>query len=158
MAGAPDKIVDQAMRDIAAGARRDRHARLAPAGTPGALDPEIFNAVDDLLRRAVARDEHAVLLPELMDDDDGWRLETALRFSSHRPVVGPALVFAKRRFLLPLMRWLFDYSRENFRRQQRVNRILAAAIEELAAENARLKREMAELQDRRIAEGKSKDR
>lgn len=131
------------MTEIEADARRDRHARLAPAGAPGYTDPEIFAAVDDLLRRAVERDEHAILLPDLLDDYEEWRLQTGLRFSSHRPVIGSALVFVKRRLLLPVMRWLFDYSRENFRRQQRMNRILAAAIEELAVENAKLRREIA---------------
>ena len=54
------------------------------------------------------------------------------------------------RLLLPITRWLFDYSRENFRRQQRMNRILAAAIEEVAVENARLQREIAELKKRAV--------
>jgi DNA-binding transcriptional LysR family regulator len=139
--GSGGRLVEHVMKDIEADARRDRHARLAPAGT-GYTDPEIFAAVDDLLRRAVERDEHAILLPDLLDDYEEWRLQTGLRFSSHRPVVGTALVFVKRRLLLPVMRWLFDYSRENFRRQQRMNRIFAAAIEELAIENARLRREI----------------
>jgi hypothetical protein len=77
-----------------------------------------------------------------LDDEGEWRPEMALRFSSHRPVIGPALVFVKRRLLLPLTRWLFEYTRENFRRQQRVNRLLAACIEELALENARLRQEL----------------
>jgi hypothetical protein len=46
----------------------------------------------------------------------------------------------KRRLLLPLTRWLFEYSQENFRRQDRLNRVLFACIEELAIENARLRR------------------
>jgi hypothetical protein len=48
----------------------------------------------------------------------------------------------KRRFLLPISRWLFEYSRENFRRQQRMNRILLACIEQLAIENARLRQDL----------------
>jgi hypothetical protein len=51
-------------------------------------------------------------------------------------------VFVKRQLLLPLVRWLVDYNRDNFRRQQRVNRLLAACIEELALENARLRRDL----------------
>ncbi len=77
-----------------------------------------------MLRRAVERSERAVLLPELLPDDEEWRLDTTVRFSSHRPVIGPAIVFVKRRLLLPIMRWLVDYNRDNFRRQQRVNRLL----------------------------------
>ena len=34
--------------------------------------------------------------------------------------------------LLPLTRWLFEYSQDNFRRQHHLNRILFACIEELA--------------------------
>jgi hypothetical protein len=134
--------VERVMKQIEADARRDRHARLAKTGTPGYADPEIFAAVDDLLRRAVERDDRAVLLPDLLDDYQEWRLETSLRITSHRPLVGPAIVFLKRRLLLPMMRWLFEYSRENFRRQQRMNRIFAAAVEELAIENARLRQEL----------------
>ena len=62
--------------------------------------------------------------------------------STHRPVVGPVVLFAKRRVLLPMMRWLFEYSQENFRRQQRLNRIVFACLEELAIENARLRQRM----------------
>jgi hypothetical protein len=40
-----------------------------------------------------------------------------------------------------MMRWLFEYSQENFRRQQHLNQILFACIEELALENARLRRD-----------------
>ena len=61
--------------------------------------------------------------------------------SSHR-VLGPITLLVKRRLLLPLTRWLLEYARENFRRQQQVNRILFACIEELAAENARLRSEL----------------
>ena len=35
-----------------------------------------------------------------------------------------------------MTRWLYEYSLENFRRQQRLNLILFACIEELAIENA----------------------
>ena len=40
-----------------------------------------------------------------------------------------------------MTRWLFEYSQENFRRQQRINAVLFACIEDLAIENARLRRE-----------------
>ena len=43
-----------------------------------------------------------------------------------------------------MTRWLFEYSQENFRRQHHLNRILFACIEELALENARLRRELTE--------------
>ena len=128
------------MKEVEAAARRDRRERVIVA--TGYSDPELFAEVDAILRRAVERSERGVLLPEVLPDDEEWRLDTSLRFSSHRPVIGPAIVFVKQRLLLPLVRWLVDYNRDNFRRQQRVNRLLAACIEELAIENARLRREL----------------
>ena len=130
------------MREVEEKARRDRRTRLA--AVTGYDDPELFAAVDAVLHRALLRGEHALLIPHLLDDEGEWRAEMSLRISSHRPVIGPALVFVKRRLLLPLTRWLFEYSRENFRRQQRVNRLLAACIEELALENARLRQELSQ--------------
>ena len=65
------------------------------------------------------------------------------RDSSHRKALGPLVLFFKRRVLLPMMRWLFEYSQENFRRQQRLNRIVFACLEELAIENARLRQQVA---------------
>jgi hypothetical protein len=134
--------VEQLMKELEAAARRDRRERLLAGGAAGYSDPELFAEVDGILRRAVERSERGVLLPEVLPDGEEWRLDTSLRFSSHRPVVGPAIVFVKERLLLPLVRWLADYNRDNFRRQQRVNRLLAACIEELAIENARLRREL----------------
>ena len=104
-------------------------------------DEELFKAVHALLARAVEdRNLDATLLPELLDSDVEWRLETHLKLSTHRPAVGRFILFAKRRLLLPITRWLFEYSQENFRRQDHLNRVLFACIEELALENARLRR------------------
>jgi hypothetical protein len=144
--------VERLMSDIEAGARGDRRARLAAAGGPAEYaDPELYAAVERVLQRAVARDEQAILLPEILNDDEAWRLQAGIRWSTHRPVIGGAILAIKRRLLLPLMRWLFEYSRDNFRRQQRMNRLLAACIEELAIENARLRREIEGLQNAAIA-------
>jgi hypothetical protein len=134
--------VERLMNEVEGAARRDRRDRLVAGGAAGYSDPELFAEVDEVLRRAVERSNGTILLPEVLPDDEEWRLDTSLRFSSHRPVVGPAVVFVKQRLLLPLVRWLVDYNRDNFRRQQRVNRLLAACIEELAIENARLRREL----------------
>jgi hypothetical protein len=41
-----------------------------------------------------------------------------------------------------MTRWLFEYSQENFRRQHHLNQLLFACIEELALENARLRRDV----------------
>jgi hypothetical protein len=140
--------VERLMHDIEDEVRRRRRTRLlAPGGSPDYDDPETFAAVERILRRAMEeRDPGLLLLPELLRDENEWRLETRLRFSSHRPVIGPLIVFVKRRLLLPLTRWLYEYSLGNFRRQQYVNLLLFACVEELALENAKL-RKLAGLRD-----------
>ena len=101
-------------------------------------DPQLFERVWSLLGHAAdGRSLNFLLLPELLDED--WDLKTDLRLSTHRPFLGPIILLVKQRVLLPLSRWLLEYSRENFRRQQHLNRILFACIEELAIENARLR-------------------
>ncbi|HZD63841.1 MAG TPA: hypothetical protein VE200_13715 [Xanthobacteraceae bacterium] len=79
-------------------------------------------------------------MPELVDGDVDWRLQTHLTMTTHRPALGRFILFAKKKLVLPMTRWLFEYSQENFRRQDRLNRILFACIEELALENAHLRR------------------
>jgi hypothetical protein len=134
--------VERLMHEIAEDLRGERRERaLARGGPADYRDPEIFAAVEGVLRRAVeSRDLDASLIPALLEDEEDSRLQTHLRFSSHRPLAGPVIVFVKRRILLPVMRWLYEYSLENFRRQQQINRILFACLEELAIENARLER------------------
>jgi hypothetical protein len=136
--------VDRLMAELQDDVRRARRRRLlARGGASDYQDAEIYEHVDVVLRRALdARDHDALLLPDFLSSDDDWQLTTHLRFSSHRPVIGSWIIFAKRRLLLPLMRWLYEYSLENFRRQQRVNRVLFACIEEIAIENAKLRREL----------------
>ena len=51
-------------------------------------------------------------------------------------------IFVKRRLLMPMLRWMFEYSRDNFERQRRVNDVLFACVQELAIENARLRRDV----------------
>ena len=80
---------------------------------------------------------HALLLPELLGDPATWRLETAIRYDSHRgSAAGGLIIFVKKRLVLPLVRWLFEYSRDNFERQRRVNAVLFACVQELALETA----------------------
>jgi hypothetical protein len=133
--------VEQLMREIEDDVRQVRRRRLLARGGAGDYrDPAIYAGVDAVLRRALdARDHDALLLPDLMDGDPDWELSLHLRYASHRPVVGPLLIAVKRRVLLPMMRWLYEFSLENFRRQRRINTVLFAAIEELAIENARLR-------------------
>jgi plasmid stabilization system protein ParE len=133
--------VARLMREIEDEVRELRRSRLVARGGPDDYEDEaLFAIVERVLRRAVEeRDGNALLIPELLDREPDWDLRLPLQFSSHRGAAGAFIVFVKRRVLLPLMYWLYHYSRENFRRQQRVNRALFAAIEELAIENARLR-------------------
>jgi hypothetical protein len=109
-------------------------------------DPEIFERVWSLLGHATdGRNLDFLLLPELLDEGRDWDLEPRLSLTSHRPALGPLILLVKRRLLLPLSRWLFEYAHDNFRRQKQLNRILFACIEELAVENARLRRELSTL-------------
>ena len=43
---------------------------------------------------------------------------------------------------MPALRWLFEYSHDNFVRQQRVNHVLFACVQELAIQNAELRRSL----------------
>ena len=107
-------------------------------------DPALFAEVERLLQAAAeAGDSNALVLPELLGDPETWRLDTALRYRSHRGAGAASLiVFFKRRLLMPLLRWLFEYSRDNFERQRRVNQVLFACVQELAVETARLREEV----------------
>ena len=135
-----DEVMGEIERDVRA--RLRRHL-LKKGGAADYQDEEIFAAVHALLARAIdARNLDATLLPELVDGDIDWRLQTHLTLTTHRPGVGRFILFAKKKLLLPLTRWLFEYSQDNFRRQDHLNRILFACIEELALENARLRRDI----------------
>ena len=149
MTGDPVRVAE-VMRDIEDRVRRDRRTRLVARGGPSEYqDQETFDRVEHVLRRALeSRDPDVLLLPELVADDHDWRLQTHLTFSSHRGAIGGVIVWAKRRILLPLTRWLYEYSLENFKRQERVNRALFACVEELAIENATLRREVQQLQEK----------
>jgi hypothetical protein len=112
--------------------------------SPAFDDPELFADVERLLHTSIAEgDGNALLLSDLLGDPDTWRLQTSLQYQSHRGGGAAALVlFVKRRLIMPVVRWLFEYSRDNFERQRRVNQVLFACIQELAIENAALRRQM----------------
>lgn len=132
-------LMDRIEHEVRDGLRR----RLIERGAAEYNDAELFERVRALLDRAATdRSADLLLVPELLDGDEDWKLDTQLSLSSHRPALGPLILFMKRRLLLPLSRWLFEYSRQNFRRQQRMNRILLACIEQLAIENARLRQDL----------------
>ena len=46
---------------------------------------------------------------------------------------------------MPVFRWLYEYSRDNFERQRRTNLILFACVQELALETAQLRRQVRRL-------------
>jgi hypothetical protein len=133
------------MADVRARVRAQLRARLLASGAQDFADERLFDNVDALFRAAVANDDRgALLLPHLIQDD--WQPELALRLSSHRGgLTARLLVGVKRRVLLPVMRWLFEFTLENFRRQHRLNLVLMACLQTFAIEHARLAREVAEL-------------
>lgn len=137
--------VKDLMREIEDDVRHARRKRLLARGGAGEYrDPAIYAGVDAVLRRAIdARDHEALLLPDFLTSEADWNLDLHLTYASHRPALGGLIIAAKRKVLLPLMRWLYEYSLENFRRQRRINTVLFACIEELAIENARLRQAMA---------------
>ena len=107
-------------------------------------DAAIFAEVESVLRAAASTPETArLLLPELIGEPDLWRLTTSVRYQSHRGRASAGLfIFVKRRLLMPLLRWFYEYSRDNFERQRRVNHVLFACVQELALETALLRREI----------------
>ncbi len=138
-----DAVMGEIERDVRT---RLRQHLLKRGGAADYQDEELFDAVRSVLTRAIdQRNLDATLLPELLDSDFEWRLQTHLSLSTHRPTVGRFILFAKRRILFPMTRWLFEYSQENFRRQHHLNLLLFACIEELALENARLRRDVMKL-------------
>lgn len=149
MSGMPVEV-ERLMREVEDDVRQMRRKRLlARGGASEYRDPAVYAGVDDVLRRAIdGRDTDALLLPDFMTSEADWNLSLHLKYASHRPAVGGMLIAIKRRILLPLMRWLYEYSLENFRRQRRINTVLFACIEELAIENARLRQSIA---DRTVA-------
>jgi hypothetical protein len=131
------------MKQIESDVRANIRRRLIKHGMPAYEDEAVFERVRAMLQHAAdGRDLDVLLLPELLEDDVDWALDPTLQLSSHRQAAGGLILFAKRRLVLPVVRWLFEYSQANFRRQQQLNKILLACIEELAIDNARLRRDV----------------
>jgi hypothetical protein len=135
---------DEVMREIGARVRQRLRERLTdphpddPLGTP-----DVFAQTEAILRRA-AEPRRSMLLPALVVDEYAWRLQTSLKLHSHRRF-GGVVVAVKRRLLLPLSRWLYEFCRDNFARQQHVNDTLAGCVESLAVEIVLLRRELERL-------------
>lgn len=99
-----------------------------------------------MLRTAVERSQpSALLLPDLLGDPAAWRLAPSITIQSHRGSSGGPILFVKRRLIMPVLRFFYEYSRDNFERQRRVNDVLFACVQELAIETARLRQEVREL-------------
>ncbi len=140
-----DISADALMTELQARVRERLRQHLLDHGASTAFeDPALFAEVERLLQTATRTgDSPALILPELLGDPETWRLRTAMRLESHRAgAAGGAIVFVKRRVLMPLFRWMFEYSRDNFERQRRVNQVLFACVQELAVETARLRLEL----------------
>lgn len=137
--------VDAVTAELRERVRTRLRDRLLMHGASRAFDdPQLFADVERLLQASIAEgDAGALLLPDLLGDPETWRLQTAMHYQSHRGSGAAAIIlFLKRRLLMPIMRWLFEYSRDNFERQRRVNQVLFACIQELAIENAALRQQI----------------
>jgi hypothetical protein len=142
--------VDTVMSDVRGRVRERLRERLLKHGASTAFeDPTLFADVERMLQASATGGgpgggSAPLILPELLGEPDTWRLETSLRYQSHRGgAAGSMILFVKRRLLMPVVRWLFEYSRDNFERQRRVNEVLFACVQELALETALLRRELA---------------
>jgi hypothetical protein len=130
---------EDVMAEVRARVRDAVRTRLVRSGVREFEDEAIFLAAERLLDRALQqKDRQLLLLPELLDDEDDWRVNPSLRLASHRPIAGGAIIWLKQKLVLPVTRWLYDYSRENFARQERLNFVVMACLQQLAVENARL--------------------
>ena len=137
------------MDEVRAQVRAELFDRIVQKGSGDDFDSRaVFDEVDRLLTRALAHDDpRALLIAARLDDP--WRPALSLDFAGHRGgVAGRAIHFAKSRMVLPVVRWLYEYNTENFRRQQRVNVALMACLQTLAADHARLKARVDSLERR----------
>ena len=113
---------------------------------PNARSPEGQTALHLALRDQSPRVAAAVWASADLDvDAPNASAETPLMMAALRGDLEWA-----RRLLLPAFRWLFEYSQSNFVRQQRVNHVLFACVQQLAIENAALRRDL-ERRDGRTA-------
>lgn len=148
----PDVKVDAVMAELQEQIRaRLRDELVLHGASPALAEPAVFADVEGVLRRATrAADGRSLLLPELLGDPSGWRLEPAMKIGSHRGALAATVIRGiKRRVIMPAMRWLFEYTHDNLARQKRVNEVLFACVQELAIQNAVLRRDM----ERRAAQG-----
>jgi hypothetical protein len=132
------------MAELQGRVRERVRAELVRHGASAALeDPALFADIDAILRAAIERSQPAaLLLPELLGDPSTWRLDTAIKYQTHRGAAGAPIIFVKQRVLMPLLRWFYEFNRDNFERQRRINQVLFACVQELAIELAKQRREL----------------
>jgi len=135
---------EQVMAELQGRVRERVRAELVRHGASEALDdPALFADIDRMLRGAIERSQPAaLLLPELLGDPSTWRLDTAIKYQTHRGAAGAPIIFVKQRLLMPLLRWFYEFNRDNFERQRRINQVLFACVQELAIEVAKQRREL----------------
>jgi len=51
---------------------------------------------------------------------------------------------------MPLLRWFYEFNRDNFERQRRINQVLFACVQELAIELAQQRRELQALSSQSV--------
>jgi hypothetical protein len=132
------------MAELQGRVRERVRAELVRHGASAALeDPALFTDIDTMLRAAIERSQPAaLLLPELLGDPSTWRLDTTIKYQTHRGAAGAPIIFVKQRLLMPLLRWFYEFNRDNFERQRRINQVLFACVQELAIEVAKQRREL----------------
>jgi len=132
------------MAELQGRVRERVRAELLRHGASTALeDPALFADIDAILRAAIERSQPAaLLLPELLGDPSTWRLDTAIKYQTHRGAAGAPIIFVKQRLLMPLLRWFYEFNRDNFERQRRINQVLFACVQELTIELAKQRREL----------------
>lgn len=149
-----DDVMDEVRTHVRARLRTELE-RADPASP--LLTRELFDEAEAIYRKALAR-RRLLMMPSLLLDDTEWELATNLRFTSHRALAGRFVLFAKRRLVLPLTRWLYEFSRDNFERQAHINDTLMATIETLVVEVLTLRRDVARLRaDRSAPSGHAPD-
>jgi hypothetical protein len=137
------------MDEVRGRVRAELYARLVAQGAGDDFESrDVFDEVDRLFDQALAHEHpRALLLSARLVDP--WRPALSLDFATHRRgLAGHLIRFAKSRVVLPVVRWLYEYASENFRRQHRVNVALMACLQALAADHARLKARLAEVERR----------
>jgi hypothetical protein len=145
----PAVSTEAVMEDVRDRIRADLHARLVLQGAGDDFaDRAVFDEVDRLFAQAMAvEDPRALLLPARLDGP--WKPILSLDFPGHRnKLIAAPIRFVKTRFVLPAVRWLYEFSHENFRRQHQLNLAMMAIVQTLAADHARLKARLAELERR----------